>query len=87
MVESNVKIKRLYQFYTLLISFIVVFFTGSSFAQTHDIYRIDANTIKEYKFVSVMGQQEFPGLYGPYFGQELPGTQPKVFADGIINTT
>ena len=28
---------------------------------------------------------QFLDLYGPYFGQELPGSEPIVFADGIIS--
>ena len=29
--------------------------------------------------------KDFPELYGPYLGQELPGTEPVIFADGIVN--
>ncbi len=29
---------------------------------------------------------KFPGLFGPYFGQEPPGRIPKIFAPEIIST-
>ena len=30
-------------------------------------------------------QENFLDLYGPYLGQEIPGTEPVAFADGIVN--
>jgi hypothetical protein len=31
------------------------------------------------------GQKDFPGLTGPYLGQQPPGMQPKIFAPGIVS--
>lgn len=33
----------------------------------------------------VFGEEDFLPLWGPYFGQEEPGTAIGIFADGIIS--
>ena len=34
----------------------------------------------------INGSPAFPGLSGPYLGQSVPGTEPKLFAPGVIST-